>query len=264
MRNALVSRCYAEPARWGAEGRVELDPEESLHLSRVLHARQDDPVEVFDGCGRSARAILESEGRGIRLRLEDVRFDPEPSGRIRILLGMPREASLDWILQKGTELGVSEMTLFHADRSVVRVAREESERKLARWRKIVRDAAKQCGENRLPGISWFPGLSTALPPPGGPEEWLVLLSLAPEAVPFRSALEAGRKVGARRWTLAIGPEGDFSPCELEILRGACRHEVSLGERVLRVETAALYAISVLRHDLDSPAIGRFDLSDAAG
>lgn len=252
MRNALVSRCYAEPALWEAGGRVELDPEESSHLSRVLHARREDPVEVFDGCGRSARAVVESEGRRIRLRVETIRFDPEPRAGVRLLLGMPREASLDWILQKGTELGMSGVRVFHAERSVSRIAREESERKLSRWRRIVRDAAKQCGENRLPDLAWFPGLAEALRPPPGEEEYRILLSLAPKAVPFRVALEAGCAAGARRWVLCIGPEGDFSPAELGLLRGACRHEASLGERVLRVETAALYAISILRHALDTP------------
>lgn len=261
MRNALVSRCYAEPSRWGEDGRIELDPEESLHLARVLHARRDDPVEVFDGCGRSARAVLEAEGRRIRLRAEEVRVAPEPAVRIGLLLGLPREASLDWILQKGTELGVSDMALFQAERSVSRIAPDEAERKLSRWARIVRDAAKQCGENRLPRVRWFPGPAEALAATG-PGEFRLLFSLAPAAAPYRSALEAGRTAGERTWRLCIGPEGDFSPEELALLRGACRHEVSLGARVLRVETAALYAVSVLRHEAESPVAGRFDLPTA--
>jgi 16S rRNA (uracil1498-N3)-methyltransferase len=253
MRNALVSRCYAEPFRWEPDGSVLLDSEESRHLSRVLHGRKEDPVEVFDGSGRSAHALIAAAGRCVRLQTLKIHIEPEPRIYKRILLGMPRESSLDWILQKGTELGLSELAIFCAEHSVVRLDREEAERKRARWIRIVRDAAKQSGGNRLPAIEWFPDLHSALHPPRTADSCRVLFSLAPEAVPFRKALEAGRASDCRKWTLCIGPEGDFSSAEMELLRSASDYEVTLGARILRVETAALYALSVLCHETDASA-----------
>lgn len=248
MRNAFLSRCYAEPSQWGPDGLIDLDAEESRHLSRVLHARMGDRVDVFDGQGRRAEASVLKAGPVIRLQTLNVVVDPLPAVHMRLLLGMPREAHLDWILQKGTELGMSELAVFCAEHSIVQLSEAAAEKKRARWSRIVRDAAKQSGWNRFPLITWFPSLEAALKAPKSPEECRILLSLAPSAISFREALNRGRALHKRRWTLCVGPEGDYSPSEMHQLRSVSDYEATLGTCIFRVETAALYALSVLRHE----------------
>lgn len=250
MRNACLNRCFAEPARWAESGTLELDPEESRHLARVLHARPGDAVEVFDGLGRHAEGRVLSLGRAVRLQLETPIIDAEEIHQIRLQIGMPREAKLDWLLQKSTELGVTALTLFAADRSVVRLDAHSVATRMDRWTRIVKDAAKQSGRTRLPLLSWAPGLPPLLrDPPDGLECRMVCsLEAAPGSMP--RIFEEGLARNCRIWTFFIGPEGDFSPAELEVLRRERVGEISLGPRVLRVETAGIYALSALLYALE--------------
>lgn len=243
MRDGCLSRCFADPARWRGSGEILLDPEESRHLCRVLQARPGDAVEVFDGTGRRATARVESVGAESRLRVDAVTVDPPASRELRLVVGLPRGMKLDWLLQKSVELGLSRLTLFGADRSVARLDDRTAARRAERWARIARDAAKQSGGGRLPVLAWRRSLGAVLDDPPAPAEIRLACSLSAPPGSLPGSFRRGLREGRRTWTFFIGPEGDFSPAERDALRRAGAVEISLGPRILRVETAAVVALS---------------------
>lgn len=200
----------------------EPDAEADHHLFRVLRLRDGETVTVTDGFGgwrecRVAGRALAVAGEVGRLSR---RTDP-----LTIAFAVPKQDRPEWIVQKLTELGVDRIVLLHADRSVVRWDGERAAKHLAR---LVRVAAEALQQSR--GV-WLPELAGPLP---------ALDVIAGAAV----AEPGGRQLAAGDRTIAIGPEGGWSPAELS----AAADRVSLGETVLRVETAALVAaVRALAH-----------------
>lgn len=236
MRNQMLSGCFAPADQWEQDGFLTLDPEESRHLARVLHAKPDDRVEAFDGEGRRAVCRVIEIGKSVRLRVEDSFLEPEPAHRFRLIVGMPKENKMEWLLQKGTELGMFSITVFQADRSVVRLAPEAAERRRLRWERILRDAAKQSGRSRLPLLDFAPDLHSVLERAVEPSECRLVCSLEAPPGSLRDALREAWAQGARDWAALLGPAGDFSPEEMAALRRAHIREVSLcGGRFEKVD-----------------------------
>jgi 16S rRNA (uracil1498-N3)-methyltransferase len=163
---------------------------------------------------------------------------------------LAKPKAMDLILQKATELGVSELVPLQSVHSVAQVDEEKAEAKIDKWQKVVVEAAKQCGQNWLPVIH----------PPLTPHDFVARLprgavkliaSLQPEAKPLKSVLRehlAGLKP-ATPIVVMIGPEGDFTPAEIGQARSAGFIPVSLGKIILRAETAAFFALSAIAYEL---------------
>jgi 16S rRNA (uracil1498-N3)-methyltransferase len=160
---------------------------------------------------------------------------------------------MDLILQKATELGVTAIVPLISERTVVQAAGEGSNR-LARWRSIVLEACKQCGNNWLPAVAapvnareFLAGLAPVVED----RELRLIGSLQPDARPLKAILAERPRTGdaAPAALVVIGPEGDFTPAELIDARAAGCRPLSLGPLVLRSDTAAFYALSILHHEL---------------
>src|SRR6202007_825642 len=155
------------------------------------------------------------------------------------------------IIQKGTELGVSKIVPLISERTVVQVESDEVEKKTEKWRQIVIEAGKQCGQSRLPEVS----------PPLTPKQFFadfdrydiaLIASLQSDARTFKSALSDFREQNGRRpknVLVLVGPEGDFTPAEDALGKSAGCLARSWGPIVLRTETAAIYCLSVLSYEL---------------
>jgi 16S rRNA (uracil1498-N3)-methyltransferase len=240
-------RCYAPAEQWLA-GEIRLDEEETHHLLHVMRAREGEEVEAFDGAGRVAVARVHSARAG-EARLRVVREERRPPPPVRIVL-MPcliRESKMDLLIQKATELGAGAIHPVEAERSVVRLRVEQRPAKRERWRKIALHAAKQCGAAWLPAIEPPVGLMEALRN-GMPAAAGLFGALTGAARPLREAVQAIRQGAARSVAFVAGPEGDLAPSECAALVEAGFQPVSLGPLVLRAETAALYALSVLQYE----------------
>ncbi len=240
-------RCFAEPSAWtGVE--VRLDAAESGHLVRVLRAGAGDPVEVFDGQGRRAAAVVRSaDRRAAVLAAGTATLDPPPLPVV-LIQALPKGGKGDLIVQKAVELGAARIDWVAAERSVVRLSRAEADRRLARWRRIAINAAKQCGRNRVPPMAFHPSVADlALRHPRA-ATWL-LCSLAEDAEPLGRALARRPRTPDAEVAALVGPEGDWTKAEESALRAAGAVPVALGPAVLRTETAALFALSVLVHTL---------------
>ncbi len=228
-----------------------LDAEQSHHCSHVNRQVVGDLFSVFDGHGTEAKARITELAR------EQVRFEvlakastPRPAHPVWLAQAMTKAKSMDLIIQKATELGVSELAPLQSDHSVAQVDDEKVEARVDNWQMLTIEAAKQCGQNWLP-IDHTPravkDFVTELP--RGAVK--LIASLQNEARPLKSVLReqlTGLKAGTPI-VIMIGPEGDFTPAEIGQARTAGFAPVSLGRIILRAETAAFFALSAVAYEL---------------
>ncbi|QDU95323.1 16S rRNA (uracil(1498)-N(3))-methyltransferase [Lignipirellula cremea] len=217
---------------------IELGPLEAQHLTRVMRAKVGDPLIVFDNSGAEFAAEVASIRRSaVEVRiLERREIDRESPCRITIAAALPKGDRQKTMVEKLVELGVSTLVPLETTRQVARL----SDNVLDRLRRTVIEASKQCGRNRLMEITegatlpdWVqaadPQAARWLAHPGGQP----LYSLATAASPAAGVC------------CAIGPEGGFTDEEVALAEAAGWRWISLGPRILRVETAAMALAAVL-------------------
>lgn len=231
-------RLFVPPDRMRATP-IIVGGDEHHHIARVLRARPGDAITLFDGAGGEVGARIVRVGRSETELVADAPLRPGADAAdvetpLVLLTAVPRGGRMDFLVQKCCELGVSRIVPVIAERSV---ARPEPGRR-ARWEKIAREAARQCGRADVPVVAAPAALATALAAPELPERRLIL-STDGAGRPLRALL------GARAATaLLVGPEGGFAAAENEAARAAGFLPVSLGSRILRVETAAIVAVAL--------------------
>ncbi|HEX3729639.1 MAG TPA: RsmE family RNA methyltransferase [Opitutaceae bacterium] len=231
---------------------IVLDPEESHHLVAVNRAAAGDTVTVFDGKGSEwICELAAADRRAARLK---VRFGqkarPLPHA-MTLGQALPKGGGMDAIVRKATELGAARIIPLESERTQVHLAEGRSDRKIEKWQTAAIEAAKQCGNPWLPEIA--PVQAAAAFMEGARDYELKLIaSLQPGAQPLHAVLERFRQARGRPPRTAlwlIGPEGDFTPAELSLARSCGFEGVTLGPLVLRCETAAIFALSVLGYEL---------------
>jgi 16S rRNA (uracil1498-N3)-methyltransferase len=211
---------------------ASLSGEEARHLAAVMRAKTGDRVVLFDGGGAEFEAEIDSiRKHTIELTIVGRReLSRELSFELTLAVALPKGERQKWLVEKATELGVSRVVPLLAERGVA----QPVEAALERLRKTVIEASKQCGRNRLLEIA-------------APEPALAFLARQhSEHACWIGDAEGGRPClelheSASGVTAAIGPEGGFSPAEQLAAQDAGWQRVSLGRRILRVETAAIAA-----------------------
>lgn len=246
------NRCYVAPADWDAQS-VRLRPDVAHHLYHALRARVGGEVVVFDGRGGEGIARVTPAPRGkidapVELRLLSRRDVPPPPVRITLVQALPKGTRMDWIVEKAVELGVSQIWPVLTDRVVRHPDAAQGEDRAARWQRIAEGAARQCG------TAWLPGVSVPLPlaerlRDADQFDLMLVGSLDAGARPLRSVLRDASTARPRQVALVIGPEGDLAPAELDAVVAAGGIPVRFGALTMRLETAALYAMSVVGYEL---------------
>jgi 16S rRNA (uracil1498-N3)-methyltransferase len=219
---------------------VDLPPEAAHHASKVLRMDEGDAVMLFDGRGGEWTARLQRVGKAMAAVLES--FDAaerEPPLAVTLAQSLPAADKMDWVVQKGTELGVARIRPLVARRSVVRLSGERRARRVAHWQAIAVAACEQCRRNRVPLVA--PPVDFAHYLGEAPASGELRLMLAPGAERRLADLE--RPAGPV--TLLVGPEGGFEEGELAAAAAAGFQAVSLGPRVLRTETAGAAALAAI-------------------
>ncbi len=226
-----------------APGPLTIADDVAHHLLHVLRVRAGQTVTLFDEHGNEAPAMIVAPGkRTVEVRVGEIeKIDRESPADIALAFALSKGDKPEWIVQKAVELGVNELVIFAAARSVARWRAEEIERKLQRLRDTARGAAAQCGRNRLPALHY--AASTAEAAVGLADRPLRLVS-APTAE--RGLLDLPARQSAKRAALLTGPEGGLTDEELAALLAADWQPVALGPRILRAETAALAATALLQ------------------
>lgn len=227
--------------------RLRLRGAEAHHAARVLRLQPGDGATVLDGAGSEFDCVVtEVDRHEVGLARRARRRHPRTFCSVVLRPALTKARSFEWLLQKATELGATEIAPVVTARSVPALAPAEVPRKQAKWRAVMIEAMKQCGNPWLPELKPAVAFRSSLAEgnSGGPA---LVADLTPGCLPLGEALATAERGGEppRRVTFWVGPEGDFTPDELAALREAGVTSVSLGPRVLRSETAALYALSVI-------------------
>ena len=213
------------------------------HLTRVLRLRPKAALTLFNGRGGEYAATIERVQRsevqvaiGAHEPIE--RESPFP---LTLAQGVSRGERMDLVVQKATELGVARLVPLLTERSVVRLDEEQSDRKSSHWRAVVIAACEQCGRNRLPEVALPTRLREFLRQPAGDSVRLLLSPSATQRIEDVPRPAAGAMV-------LIGPEGGLADEEQQLAEGAGYTAVNLGPRVLRTETAAIAALTLLQRE----------------
>jgi 16S rRNA (uracil1498-N3)-methyltransferase len=220
--------------------RFSLPPGPARHAARALRLAAGDTLTLFNGRGGEYAARIDRIDKDeVAVSVTGFSAIERESG-LSVLLaqGISSGERMDYTLQKAVELGVTGIQPIAARRSVVKLAGERADKRVAHWQGVVASACEQCGRNRVPRVE--PPLSLAAWLGGRPAGRLLFLS--PCAASSLAAL--ARPEGLQ--ILVAGPEGGFEPDEIATLESASATPVRLGPRVLRTETAALAALAAMQ------------------
>ncbi|XFA71941.1 RsmE family RNA methyltransferase [Thermosynechococcaceae cyanobacterium Okahandja] len=214
---------------------VHLTPEQVHYLYHVLRLKPRDCLWILDGHGQRWRGQLGGDRTTVDLH-EASSHPSELSTEIILCLALLKAANFEQVLQQATELGVRQIVPIHTARSLL----QPSTSKYQRWRRIVQEAAEQSERLYLPTIGdplTVPEMVKRMPHGyvGSPRSKVLLAAYLP-TIPWNAPL-----------AVAIGPEGGWTPAELEFIVGAGWQEFSLGRRTLRAVTAATATLSLISH-----------------
>ncbi len=231
---------------------IELSAGESHHLVSVNRAKPGDTVVAFDGRGSEwICELAEADKRGARLRVRFAQKATPLPWRITLGQALPLGGAMDSIVRRATEIGVSVIVPLESERTQVHLDADRSDRKIEKWQTAALEASKQCGNPWLPEIGPVTPASAFMESAAGYDLKLIA-SLQPGARSLKSVLaehRAARGHAPANVLLLVGPEGDFTPAEMSRSKAGGFEPITLGPLVLRCETAAVYALSILTYEL---------------
>jgi 16S rRNA (uracil1498-N3)-methyltransferase len=227
-------RIFVDPALLAA-GELRVTGDEHHYLGRVRRARIGDAVEIVDGAGRRAHAVIERiTDRDTTLRVGEPEAIIAKPPLVRVLVPLIKGDRMDGCLEKLVEVGADAITVWPAARSVVKLDAKRDAR-IAKYQALLQAAARQCGRAQIPSVSYADSLAAAVA--ALPEGARLVLD---------PASDAPLVVDATDVTIASGPEGGLAPDELELLARAGFVSIGLGPRILRAETAPTIAVALIR------------------
>lgn len=222
---------------------VELAPAAARHL-KVLRPKDGESIELFDGKGRSRTYSCPRQANMPLTAVSEVRIAAVPRRGITLFACVTKGSRWDWTVEKAVELGVSRIVPVISARCIVRLDAKERLAKRERWMRVAEDAARQSDAHWLPEILAAVDFSEALELAKDCECFAGALMDPPPSPLLKAALGALQSPSARPLALFVGPEGDFTPQELDALLEIAV-PTSFGPSILRAETAAIYGVSVL-------------------
>ena len=223
---------------------VDLPPTAARHV-QVLRMQPGHTLTLFNGEGGEFSAEVQHMGRSdVRVVVGEHRdVACEAAVQVHLAVGMPANERMDWLVEKATELGVHRITPLMTERSVIRLTGERAEKKQMHWQAVAASASEQCGRNRVPLIDLPERLDAWLARQTAQTDVVHgVLSLHASTQPLNTLRDGG---AASTWVLLNGPEGGLTDAEDAAARAKGFAALSLGERVLRAETAALGALALL-------------------
>ena len=250
-----LRRFYIAPEAVDQE-QPEITGTDAGHISRVLRLAANDTIELFDGTGKGYRArIVTASPRRIALAIE-ASFPLQSESPIHITLAqaMLKDRKMDGLIRQLTELGVDCWMPFHAARSVPSSGAKGLNKRLARWEKIAVEAVKQCRRGRIPQILPVSDFASVLAASESCDRKILFWEETNQA--FALPKQPGRRV-----MLVLGPEGGFAPREVEQAGAYGFLTAGLGPRILRAETAALAAITLVQYRFGDMGARRLATAD---
>jgi 16S rRNA (uracil1498-N3)-methyltransferase len=224
--------------------------EQARYLGNILRMREGEPLLVFNGTPWEYEAVIRRAAEGMAVEITGKRAMPAGGIEITLCQAIPKAEKMDGIIRHATELGVGRIVPFLAGRSIPRWPAVKWPQKRERWQKIALEAARQSGRIDIPEISAIASFAEIIDSTQKGE--MKLIPWEEEAgLGIREILRDPKYDGMRSFYLIIGPEGGFDKDEIHQAREAGFISVSLGKRVLRVETAALAVLAILQYERGS-------------
>ena len=240
-------RFYIPESDWNLEA-LALTGDEAHHCRDVMRCQVGERIIAFNGAGTESESeIMSSEKNRVELKPILTSQSPRPPAILTIGQAIPKGKNMDLIIQKSTELGASKIVPLLSARTVVHLGKDDLAKKQEKWQRIALEACKQCGQNWLPEVAAPVSVENFLSSVSDP--FRLVAAISDQAESLKKILadhEGDRPTSA---TMMIGPEGDFTPAEISQSFSAGFLPLSLGPIVLRSETAAIYALSVVGYEL---------------
>ena len=241
----MSRRRFYVPRESVRDGVAGLPPDQAHHLRDVLRIGTGEVVEVFDGAGNGYIGEVELQDSGVYVR--GLQRTPSEESRVRLILAaaLIKSSKFEWILQKATELGVHEIIPLKTRLSDIEIPGGKIALRLERWDRIVREASKQCRRFAAPRVH----APRAFPDFLSIEE----LSALPRFLFYEKATEPWHPdpgILSSRVVLCIGPEGGWDDSEIGQAKQAGYQIFNLGPWILRAETAAIAAVSIIQHQIN--------------
>jgi 16S rRNA (uracil1498-N3)-methyltransferase len=240
-----MRRFFVRPDDVGPQ-ELRLRGDEADHLARVLRLGPGAQVVVFDGCGHEYMTVVERlETQEVVCRiLFDVAPQSPPTVSIALGQGLPKAEKFDWVIQKTTELGVSEIVPLITDRVIPHISGPHMARKVGRWEKLAREACKQSGRATVPHL-WPPTPLDVFFASCQSAKLKLMLWEGEDTRLLRTVLAASAPVASV--AVVVGPEGGLTPQEVTRGEDSGFLAVGLGKRILRTETAGVVAVALLQY-----------------
>ncbi len=221
------------------------DKNQMHHLKDVLRLKVNDAAVVFDEQGNEYICIIEELQKDkVIFKIKEKSQTPQSTKRLKITLAcaIPKHSKMDDIVDKLTQLGVERIIPLETERGVIKLEQEKEKLRRQRWQRIAESAAKQCQRNNLTVIEPVKNIKDVLLSPDAYD----LKLIATLEGKRESLKEVFLESMPKNILVFVGPEGDFTPLEVELAKSAGCKAISLGDLVLRVETAALAITSFIR------------------
>jgi len=251
-----MHRFYLPPHEAGGDS-VALTGREAHHALHVLRVRRGDEVTVLDGIGGELLChVLNGERDRVELTVIRRQLAPRLPCQITLVQAVPKGKIIESLIQKATELGVARIVPLLSERVTIRLDHQGASHKSDKWQGIAIEAIKQCG------FAWLPKVEA----PITPADFLarhekfdlsLIASLQPGSRHAREYFTAFQERHGRLPETAcvwVGPEGDFTPAEVAAVQSAGAQPITLGQLVLRSETAAIYCLSILNYELQRATV----------
>jgi len=227
-------------------GRAILSEGDVFHLTKVMRCQVGTEIQVVSDYRAflakvcSVKPLIIKVGKAL-IESRELKSD------VILAIATLKGEKLDFVLQKATELGVHEIVLLDTSRTVAKFKARDIENKLTRYRRILKEASEQSMRTRIPLISGaldFKDIGTIR----AHHKLIAYEELSGATASFNRAMQ--KIEDGQRVAVIIGPEGGFTPEEIDIAKAGGFKCVSLGRRILRAETAAIYALSVIANHLE--------------
>jgi len=248
-----MQRYFVPETGWLADGRVRIEGDDAHHMIKVMRMKPGDLAYCSHPDERTACCAVEAvEEAAVLLQIKDwAEQTSELPVHVTIAQGIPKGDKFEWIIQKGTELGASGFIPFQAARSVAVWDEKKFAKKRTRFEKIAKEASEQSHRSRIPGIHNLHSKRELLEACSKYDIAVFAYEEAARSADYYSLPLLLKDVqDGMRILVCIGPEGGFTEEEAASFKQAGMKPVRLGPRILRTETAPLYALASISYHLE--------------
>ncbi|MBN1871206.1 MAG: 16S rRNA (uracil(1498)-N(3))-methyltransferase [Candidatus Omnitrophica bacterium] len=241
-----MSRFYVQPQSI-RDDKIHVEKEERHHIVDVMRLGEGDAVVAFDGRGNEYVGVITCiDAKEVIIDIKEVKTpDSKRNFRITLAQAIPKKDKMDTVVQKATELGVDEIIPLSTERTIVKADNERIKSKIERWRRIAIEASKQCGRTELPLVRPMLKFNDLIEMVDN-YNFTIMPCLSEDSISLYSALADIKE--SDKSLVMIGPEGGFTEAEKAAAASHGVILVSLGDLVLKSDTAAIATLSVLNYE----------------